>query len=309
MVTGGNTGIGFELCKLLFQSGATVYIASRFQEKAEAAIQEIQRIYREHTEGMGRLKALQLDLSDLLSVKEAARQFAQHETKLDVLWNNAGIGANAVIFGERTTQGLDPLIGVHCVGALFFTELLLPQLKAVKEFPDTSGADQCNARVIWVTSGFAETNSSTNGIELNSLDSGIKDRIVNYANSKVGVWILSREFARRHENDGIISLPLNPGNVRGGSYKGTGAFLMFLLNALVLYDTVFGAYTEAYGGLSPSITLKDTGNYIIPWGRSRSDNEIVRQDILKAMKSEEEGGHGYGKKFWEWCEAKWRPYV
>ncbi|KAI1207927.1 uncharacterized protein F4807DRAFT_433757 [Annulohypoxylon truncatum] len=309
MVTGGNAGIGFELCKLLFRSGATVYMACRSQEKARVAIQEIQNHYGENAHGMGQLKALHLDLSDLPSIKEAARQFAQQEPKLDVLWNNAGIGGNAAKFGEHTTQGLEPLIGINCVGALFFTELLLPQLTASRASETAGSAQQPTARVVWVTSALADTMSPKNGIDFDSLDSGIKDRVANYAAAKAGVWILAREFARRHGKDGIISLPVNPGNVRAGSYNGTGAFLMWILNTLMLYDVIYGAYTEAYGGLSPSITLKDNGIYIMPWGRVRYDHDTPRQDIIKAMNSEEEGGLGYGRKLWDWCEAKWKPYV
>ncbi|XXH01728.1 hypothetical protein Hte_008089 [Hypoxylon texense] len=309
LVTGGNSGIGFELCKLLFRSGATVYMAARSEKKAAAAIQDIQDSCSQDTSHVGQLRALLLDLSDLPSIKEAARRFARQESKLDVLWNNAGVGANAVKFGERTPQGLEPLVGMHCVGALFFTELLLPQLIAAKTSGGTSNIQQANPRVVWVTSALADTNSPNNGIDFSSLDSGIENQITNYAASKAGVWILAREFARRHEKDGLISLPLNPGNVTGGSYRGTGALLMFILNTTCLYDTSFGAYTEAYGGLSPDITLEDTGSYIIPWGRVRSDQDTVRQDILEATKSEEDGGLGYGKKFWEWCEEKWKPYL
>jgi NAD(P)-dependent dehydrogenase (short-subunit alcohol dehydrogenase family) len=83
-----------------------------------------------------------LDLADLDSVRGAARWFTEQEAKFDILWNNAGIGANAVKFGERTVQGSEILKGIDCVVALLFTELLVPRLKA------TAAARNTPSRVI-----------------------------------------------------------------------------------------------------------------------------------------------------------------
>lgn len=219
-----------------------------------------------------------------------------------MLWNNAGIGPNVVKYSERTAQDIEPLLGVHCVAAHYFAELLLPQLRAAST---ASGPQSKSARVIWLTSGFADTNSPDNGIDISALDTGIKDRIINYSASKAGAWILSREFARRHQQDGIISLPVNPGNCITGAYKGNGAVLMFIMKALLLYPPLLGAYTELYAGLSPDITLEENGIYIIPWGRIRRDKGTIRQDILMAAKPEEEGGLGYGQTLWQWSQAHW----
>ncbi|KAI1303523.1 NAD(P)-binding protein [Xylaria venustula] len=93
MVTGGNTGIGFELCKILFNSGATIYMASRSKDKATAAIKEIVNSAPKNALGTGQLKFLQLDLADLKSVVAAAETFAAQEAKLDVLWDNAAAAA------------------------------------------------------------------------------------------------------------------------------------------------------------------------------------------------------------------------
>ncbi|KAJ8120026.1 hypothetical protein O1611_g10471 [Lasiodiplodia mahajangana] len=117
MVTGGNTGIGYELCKMLVKSGARIYMASRSKEKADAAIASIMAGVsdkRKSQPGTGELRFLQLDLNDLESVKQAAQRFSQCESKLDVLWNNAGLGAFLVPYGQRTAQGLEPLVAQSC---------------------------------------------------------------------------------------------------------------------------------------------------------------------------------------------------
>lgn len=81
------------------------------------------------------------------------------------------------------------------------------------------------------------------------------------------------------------------------------------MNRVMLHDAIFGAYTELYAGLSPDITLENSGLYIIPWGRIRPNADVPRQDLIKAGDSKEEGGLDYGNKFWTWCEEKWKNYV
>ncbi|KAI1748157.1 hypothetical protein F4782DRAFT_385219 [Xylaria castorea] len=305
IVTGGNAGIGFELCKILFTSGATIYMASRSKERAEEAIKSIEATVKEGTKDRGKLKYLHLDLSDLKSVKAAAEEFASQEPKLDVLWNNAGIGANVLKFGERTAQDLEVFMGVHCVATLLFTQLLLPQLKAAAAGPSGAG----KTRVVWTSSGLMDSGAPPNGVDFSVLGQGFKNRVTNYSASKAGTWFLAREFARRHGDDGILSVTLNPGNLRAGSFKGTAAPVYFILNAFMLHDPEFGAYTELYAGLSPELKIEHNGTYVIPWGRRRPDNEITRKDILKAMAPESEGGLGHAKKLWEWCEEQWKPHV
>ena len=274
------------------------------QAKVEAAIKLLSDASKTQIAG-GQLKFLHLDLNDLEVVKAAAQSFAAQEEKLDVLWNNAGTGGNAVTFGERTAQDFEPYIGMHCIATLLFTELLLPQLRAAAIASGKNG----QTRVVWTSSGLAELGSPPNGIDFSLLDKGTKKSADNYGTSKAGTWILSREFARRYGKDGIVSVCLNPGYLKTASFAGTPAPVMFVMNKLMLSDAVYGAYTELFAGLSPDVTLENNGAYIIPWGRVRPNAATPRQDIIKAGDTKEEGGLGYGSKFWAWCEEKWKPYL
>lgn len=233
-------------------------------------------------------------------MKQAANSFSEQESKLDILWNNAGTGANMVEPGAKTAQGLDAMIGMHCVATLLFTELLVSQLQA-----STRSENPGSTRVVWTSSYLAEGASPINGISFEHLQNGISDRTANYAASKAGTWILGREFANRHGNKGILSVIQNPGNLKAGSYAGTPALAMWLINPL-LHPPKFGAYTQLYAGLSPEVSLDHNGAYVIPWGIIRPDNDCPRQDIIKAMTSTEQGGLGYGKLFWDWCEEQWK---
>ncbi|KAL4959539.1 NAD(P)-binding protein [Aspergillus stella-maris] len=317
IVTGGNAGIGLELCKILYTAGATVYIASRSKDKVEAAIKAITAGAKsQDPTTSGQLKFLHLDLNDLHIVKAAAESFAQQESKLDVLWNNAGTGANRVTPGQRTAQGFEPMIGFHCIATLFFTQLLVPQLQAAaaatpaSSFPSSTRPQ--TARVVWTSSGLAEAGSPPNGLGLDFtlLDKGSNWKpIQNYGASKAGTWFLSREFARRYAADGIISVCLNPGYLKTASFDGTPALVMFFMNRVMLSEPVFGAYTELFAGLSPDVTLEKSGSYINPWGRIRPDADSPRQDLIRAGESIEQGGLGYGENFWAWCENQWAPFV
>jgi retinol dehydrogenase-12 len=90
IITGAASGLGFELAKILYIAGGTVYVAARSVSRCEGAIQNI----KTQTLGQkseGKLTTMVVDLADLRSVKEAANEFLRQENRLDVLVNNAGV--------------------------------------------------------------------------------------------------------------------------------------------------------------------------------------------------------------------------
>lgn len=93
IVTGGASGIGFELVKILYLKNATIYIAARSADKIKSAIKDIQE---QCQTSKGRLESLLLDLSDLTTIKPAVAEFQSKERRLDVLFHNAGVMATPV---------------------------------------------------------------------------------------------------------------------------------------------------------------------------------------------------------------------
>lgn len=270
-------------------------IAILLPERAEKAIQTITSESSAEV-SPGKLIFLALDLNDLASVKEAAATFAAQESKLDVLWNNAGTGALAIPLRSKTVQGIEAFMGLHCVAPLLFSKSLLPQLRAAVK---TSTPEK--VRVVWSSSLLAEGASPPGGVDFSSLDDGLKDPIPNYAATKAGNWFLAAEWARRYGtgDEAMISVAQNPGNLQTNMFKGTPKLWMFFLN-FILHPPKMGAYTELFAGLSPAITVEKNGAFIIPWGRIHE--WYPRKDIRNAMKTEGEGGSGVAKSFWEWCE-------
>jgi len=124
IVTGANSGIGFETARELARAGATVVLACRSEARA--------------TEAMARLNAeslagprsfIPLDLADLDSVEAFATSFLEAHDRLDILVNNAGV---MVPPRGTTKQGFELQLGVNHFGHFALTGRLLPRLLATE---------------------------------------------------------------------------------------------------------------------------------------------------------------------------------
>ena len=104
LVTGANTGIGFELVRLLAEKGHTVYLAARNERAGKAAVcvkfyiwdacsHTHEYIYRDqlHADGLTTVKFVRLDVTDAATIQAAKETIEKAEEKLDVLVNNAGM--------------------------------------------------------------------------------------------------------------------------------------------------------------------------------------------------------------------------
>ena len=120
IVTGANTGIGYETARALASIGGVVTLACR---NAEAAAQACQKIRRQHP--AANVTAMQLDLSDLNSVSQFAKEYSQDT--LALLINNAGSSAPSLM---TTAQGFERTVGVCHIGHFLLTALLMPKLLA-----------------------------------------------------------------------------------------------------------------------------------------------------------------------------------
>lgn len=302
IVTGGYSGVGEALVRFLYGAGATVYIAGRSRSKAEATINEIRSVVFTSHSDQARLEFLDLDLSDLKSVKSAVESFKSRESKLDVLVNNAGV--NMTPLTTRTTQGHELIMGTNCLGPLLLTLLLLPLLKASASSTNSSPN---STRVVWTSSQVVEF-GPPGGMNLSELDNPTTDWQPRYANSKTGNWFLASEFAKRHARPaGILSVSQNPGALKSDLLR-HGPWWFPWLVAPLLYEPRYGAYTELFCAISDGLTVEeDSGGYVIPWGRINTKE--MRPDLLDALNSKEEGGTGQAEAFWEWCEGHIKEFL
>jgi NAD(P)-dependent dehydrogenase (short-subunit alcohol dehydrogenase family) len=296
IVTGGNSGIGYELVNLLYSKGGTVYIASRSPTKINSAIKEIKDI---HKTSPGHIKSLVVDFSDLTTIYDCVSSFLAQETRLDVLWNNAGIAQ--VPAGSLSVQGHEAHMGTNCLGSFLMTKLLLPILiQTAQPLPRAS------VRVVFTSSGIIDLNAPPGGVSMIELAPGnhSKDKARNYSASKAGDWLLASEFDRRIRKDGIACIALSPGTLKTKGWD-KSLFLKLLFTPF-LYEPKMGAYTLLWAGLSQDVTCEDGGRFAIPWGRW---HPAPKKDILQSLKTREEGGTGLAAEFWSWCEKHTAEYA
>jgi NAD(P)-dependent dehydrogenase (short-subunit alcohol dehydrogenase family) len=117
VVTGANSGIGFETARVLAEHGATVILACRDVAKGAAAAARIS--------GPGQVLVQQLDLGSLASVRAAAEEMHTSHQQLDLLINNAGVMMPPP---SRTADGFELQFGVNHLGHFALTGLLLDLL-------------------------------------------------------------------------------------------------------------------------------------------------------------------------------------
>ena len=122
IVTGGNSGIGFEAARAFAGRGAQLVLACRNPQKAGDAVD---RLLAAHADAQ--VEVLPLDLASLASVRDFAKQFSERYPSLDVLCNNAGVMALPL---RRTADGFEMQVGTNHLGHFALTGLLLDKLLA-----------------------------------------------------------------------------------------------------------------------------------------------------------------------------------
>ena len=123
IVTGGNSGIGFELCRGMAAAGFHVVMVSRGTERGQPALEALQTEFGDSVEMM------LCDMSDLSNIPTLHAAFTSKIDRLDVLLNNAG-----AMWGKRenTAQGHEMTFGVNHIGYFVMTQTFLPLLKATE---------------------------------------------------------------------------------------------------------------------------------------------------------------------------------
>lgn len=121
IVTGANTGLGYETARALAKRGATVVMACRNLEKANDAIKKI----REETKD-GELVAIELDLASFDSIKKFAAIIKDKYAVFDCLINNAGLAVQAQ---STTKENIELHTGTNHIGHFLLTNLLMENIK------------------------------------------------------------------------------------------------------------------------------------------------------------------------------------
>lgn len=192
IVTGGNSGLGYEAVKMFSRKNAEVILASRNLERGEKAKETIKAEFP-HVN----IKVMKLDLANLRSVHDFANSFKKDHEKLDILLNNAGIMWCPY---NKTKDGFESQMGTNHFGHFALTGLLLDLLKKTK-----------GARVVNVSS-LGHRNGNIDFDNLLFENGGYKPNQA-YYNSKLANLLFTYELQRKFEKHDldIISVAAHPG--------------------------------------------------------------------------------------------------
>ncbi|VDC03810.1 unnamed protein product [Peniophora sp. CBMAI 1063] len=283
LVTGGNSGVGKEMIRVLLLHNATVYLAARSESAAQAAISELERSTGKTA------KFLHLDLLDLSSVRAAATEFLRREKRLDVLFNNAGVFL--VPRDKLTAQGYDMTVGVNVLGPFLLAQLLLPAL--------SSPLNAEKGRIIStssVTHYFAPHFNiavARPGRARDKLGRDLLGNDVLYAQTKTAETVLAKEKARRH-GDKIVSIAINPGNIQTNIQRNMKGLDKVLVES-ILYPVNLGAYTGLRAGVTPE-AAEWNGKYMRPWAQLGKAHPATQDPET-------------GRKLWEWAEEQCKEWL
>lgn len=278
LVTGGNSGLGYESVKAFSNGGAKVVLASRSVERGEAAKAEMGA-------GAANIEVMPLDLMDFASIKAFAEQFKGKYDRLDILLNNAGIMTTPYF---KTKDGLEAQNGTNHFGHFALTGQLMDLVEK--------------------TSGSRVINVSSNGHKMGKMDF---DNLLfeegkdytpmrSYARSKLANLLFTYELQRKFEQQGIDSMAVaaHPGGSQTNLDRHIkGKFIFKVLRPLFLAITqsqAQGALPQIRAAVDPAV---QGGEYYGPSGFGEFTGHPVKVSSNEASHNQEDA-----RKLWEVSE-------
>ncbi len=270
VVTGANSGIGFEAAKELARRGAETILACRSPERGKVALDALRA---EIPEAKAELMAL--DLASLASVEQFATEFAERSSRLDLLINNAGI--MAVPWGQ-TEDGFELQNGTNHLGHFALTGRLLDVLLA------TPGARVVNVSSVGHRRGKIDFDNFL-------YEGGDYGPWRAYFRSKLLNLLFTYELQRRFEAAELeaSSLAAHPGgsatNLGAASVRPPGTGWLFgLVNTLLAQSAAMGALPTLRAAVDPEAA---GGQYYGPSGFYETRGHPVVVSSIPASHDEE----------------------
>ena len=273
VITGANSGLGFEAASAFARKGAHVVMACRDLDRGRAARDEIRASVTDPS-----LSVLELDLASLASIRSFVDAVEGAHDALHALCNNAGLMA---IPRRETEDGFEMQFGVNHLGHFALTGLLLDRLRA------TEG----ETRVVTQSSGLHQNGA----VDFDDLHGErAYDRWDAYAQSKLANLLFAYELDRRLRatDASVTSVGCHPGYAdtglqrRGPEMMGSRLRLwgMKLANAVLAQSAQQGALPLLYAATHPEIA---GGEYIGPGGLMNMRGAPVPQDSSERSADED----------------------
>lgn len=235
VITGANSGIGYETTRALAQKGAFIVMVCRNEDKAESARKQI----IEETGNTG-LEIVLCDFSIQADILKAAEEINRQYDKIDVLINNHGFLASEK---EETVDGLEMTFAVNHMGYFLFTKLLLEHIKAAHSGRIINVASEAHKAGIF----------DPDNIQLKEGYSPWKA----YGNSKLYNILFTKELANRLVDTNVTANCLHPGVVASNFAQSGGLFskLFYTFAKPFLTSSAKGAETSIYLASSPEVEV------------------------------------------------------
>ncbi|KAM5354836.1 hypothetical protein ACJ41O_001482 [Fusarium nematophilum] len=283
LVTGGSAGLGKQsVLELARHRPSLVWLAARSLDKAKIAVDDIAKQVPGVT-----IKVLELDLSSLESVQNAAKMVLAYSDRLDILLLNAGIMGH---LPGLTHEGYEVQFGINHMGHALLTKLLMPAL--------LKNADgDSDTRVICLSSN-VHNSAPPGGIQFDTLKTNAETMatLVRYGQSKLANALFARELAKRYPQLTIASV--HPGIVDTGlSSVLTGRNLALRgirsLASPLLATVENGAKNQLWAATAKDVV---SGEYYEPVGVAGKASSNAKDDRLAKM-------------LWEWTEKEFLAYI
>ncbi|MFT7685454.1 MAG: NAD(P)-dependent dehydrogenase (short-subunit alcohol dehydrogenase family) [Candidatus Azotimanducaceae bacterium] len=214
IVTGANTGIGFETARALARAGAAVIVACRSESTGQVAANKINKLNKDHSTA-GKAEFRKLDLSSAVSIQQFCREL-QADT-IDILICNAGL-----VSGEykETAEGLELTVGVCHYGHFLLSVLLLPKLLAAQA-----------SRVVMVSSA---SHASPRNLDFDAFLLSAKNfkMMLAYGQAKLANVLMANELQRRYSNQGLTACSLHPGTLITTDIGRSSIFMSFMMKLI-----------------------------------------------------------------------------
>lgn len=250
LITGANSGIGWEAARILARRGAHVVLTARSEAKATDAVDRL-RAEQSDLE----LSTVILDLADLGSVSSAAAAIRERHARLDALVNNAGVMALPY---RTTADGFEMQLGTNHLGHFALTAELLPLVEAA------------GGRVVTVSSMAARRGA----IDFDDLMGETSYRKWDaYSQTKLANLLFTLELERRLRaaDAAAMAVACHPGwaatNLQAAGPRMEGSrskeLIMKLANSLLSQSAERGSWPTAYAAAGDGVA---GGGYYGPVG-------------------------------------------
>ncbi|MHA1212647.1 MAG: oxidoreductase [Candidatus Heimdallarchaeota archaeon] len=281
IVTGANSGLGFEDAKEFARKGAKIILACRNLDKANKALIKILAKIPE-----AQAEIIQLDLGSIESIRKFVVEFKENHNRLDILVNNAGI---LRVPYQKTVDGFESQVGINHLGHFVLTSLLFNLLSKTKD-----------SRVVNVSS-FGHKNGDTDFDKFLYEEGKEYDRRKAYGRSKLANLLFTYELDRRLKkaNIAIIAVASHPGfsntSMADHMYSGFVQFLRTLLG-FILQSAANGALSTIRAAVDPQAKGGEYYGIKGIFGSERRGRPMIVESSKKSHNLKD------AKKLWEISE-------